>query len=118
MEKGLLEDMLELAKKEKARVEKLIQEINAQLKAEQSRPFSPIGRAGRPRSSKTAQAEKKITEILQDAEKSLRPKDIIEKAKGNGMELKPNIVRQILSRGKNKTFLSPEHGLWKLKEKQ
>jgi DNA replication initiation complex subunit (GINS family) len=118
MEKSLFEDMLELAKKEKARIEKLIQEINTQLKAEQLKPLTSMGKGGRPRKSKTARAEKKVYEILENSEKPLSPKGIVEKAKDSGVELKSNIVRQILSRGKGTIFISPERALWKLKEKQ
>lgn len=118
MEKSFWDDILELAKEKLAYWEKRVQQIEAERKAE-SKFSSSSRKAGRPRSSKTAQAEKKIKEILQISEKPLSPKEIVEKAKESGTELKPNIVRQILSRGKEtKTFISPERGLWKLKEKQ
>ena len=111
MNKGLLEDMLELAKREKARWEKRIQEINAELRTEQRK-------SDRPKKSKTAQTEKKIIEILENNEKPLSPKDIVEKARESGVELKSNIVRQILSRSKDEKFVSPDRGLWILKGKE
>jgi hypothetical protein len=117
VEKSFWDDILELAKEKKAYWEKRIQQIEAEMKTESKSSYTSK-KGGRPRSSKTARAEKKIIEILQNTEKPLSPKDIGDKSKVSGMELKPNIVRQILSRGKGTTFISPEHALWKLKEKQ
>ena len=118
MNKALLEDLLELAKREKAKWEKRILEINAELHTEENRQRRQSPKTDKPKKdSKTAQTEKKIIEILAASEVPLGPKEIVEKGKQAGVELKNNIVRQILSRSKDDKFFSPQRGLWKIKEK-
>lgn len=118
MEKSLLEDMLELAKREKGRWEKRIKEINAELEKEGAKTSGINRKPKRRRSSKTFQAEKKIIEILENSEKLMRPKELADKLKEFQINVKPVMVRQILNRLKDKTFVSPEFGLWKLKKEE
>ncbi|KPJ65553.1 hypothetical protein AMJ44_09945 [candidate division WOR-1 bacterium DG_54_3] len=116
MDKDLLLDMLELAEKEKKRWDESIRKINLELKQIGIEVSVTTRRGGRQPSSKSAKAEKRIVEILRDAQKSLSPKQITEKAIEDGAKLELPLVRQILSRRKGEKFISPERGLWELKK--
>lgn len=118
MDREMLERMLELAKREKARLEKTIHEINLELKRQGSNGSLSTVTRPRQRQSKTAKAEKVISDILASAEKPMRPKEIAEKATEMGKDIGNNLVRQILSRSKGHKFVSPERGLWLLKGKR
>ena len=118
MERNLLEDMIELAKREKIKWDKCIKEITGELKKEGGKTSAYLRKAGRPRNTKTAVMETKIIEVLENADKSMRPKEIAQTISELGTEVKPALVRQILFRLKDKKFISPEQGLWKLKGKQ
>lgn len=118
MDKALLQDMLELAKREKARWEKAIRELNAEMKLGSSRPAATGRQPSKREDTKTARTEKDVAQVLASAEEPLSPTQIVEKGKKLGIELPSNMVRQVLSRQKDKLFVSPERGLWTLREKE
>ena len=113
MNKTLLNEMLELARREKARYEKIIRELNEELRAD----GQPAKKKKQEEDSKTAKTEKEIIQVLNSLDEYVGPKRIVELGRELGIQLEPNMVRSILSRGKDSTFVSPERGKWTTKEK-
>jgi hypothetical protein len=110
--------LLELVKKEiqelKARMNEL-KDIERELESKASGTTATKKKRGPREGSETAKAMTDVTLILTTAnEDGLSPTQIHEEAKRKGFDLKPPLIRQILSRNSD-LFESPKRGFWRLR---
>lgn len=110
--------LLGLVKNEIDQLKKRIEElktIRRNLEAESGILRNGSKKRGPRPGSGTTRAASLIQLTFVESNKPLMsPSEIYEEAKKNGHDLKPAIIRQILSRSPN-LFKSPKRGIWELK---
>ena len=109
--------LLELVCKEIDQQKKKLEELKILQKElqEQSGKQAVTRKRGSRPNSEAAHAANTMLTLLSVSSEPMSPSEIVEASEKRGMNLKANLVRQVLSRDGGQLFHSPKRGFWELK---